>query len=103
MRTRPTLPLAANDDILARSGGESAPGQTLVGFAAETENLLEHARRKLEAKNLDWIVANDVTAEGAGFDGDTNIVTLLGRDGQEIALPLLTKREVAERILDAVG
>ena len=97
-----TLPLTANDDILAGLGREKRAGQTLVGFAAETEDLLGHARRKLEAKNLDWIVANDVTAEGAGFDGDTNIVTLLARDGREVALPLLTKREVAERILDAV-
>ncbi len=96
------LPLTANDDILARLGREKRAGQTLVGFAAETEDLLDHARRKLAAKNLDWIVANDVTAEGAGFDGDTNVVTLLGRDGRELALPLLTKREVAERILDAV-
>lgn len=98
----PTLPLTPNDDILLGLGREKRAGQTLVGFAAETKDLLDHARRKLAAKNLDWIVANDVTAEGAGFDGDTNVVTLLGRDGREIALPLLTKREVAERILDAV-
>ena len=98
-----SLPLVANDDILAALGRKKHTGQILVGFAAETEDLLDHARGKLAAKNLDWIVANDVTAEGAGFDGDTNIVTLLGRDGSETALPLLTKREVAERILDAVG
>jgi len=99
----PVLPLTSNDDILAGLGREKRADQTLVGFAAETEDLLDHARRKLAAKNLDWIVANDVTAEGAGFDGDTNVVTLLARDGRELALPLLTKREVAERILDAVG
>ena len=98
-----TLPLAANDDILAGLGREKRVGQTLVGFAAETEDVLGHARTKLAAKNLDWIVANDVSAEGAGFDGDTNIVTLLARDGREVSLPLLTKREVAEQILDAVG
>jgi len=97
------LPLAANDDILAGLGREKRAGQTLVGFAAETEDLLGHARSKLAAKNLDWIVANDVSAEGAGFDGDTNVVTLLARDGREMTLPLLTKREVAERILDTVG
>jgi len=97
------LPLAANGDILAGLGREKRAGQTLVGFAAETEDVLGHARTKLTAKNLDWIVANDVSAEGAGFDGDTNVVTLLARDGSEVALPLLTKREVAERILDAVG
>ena len=100
---RLSLPLVANDDILAALGRKKHTGQILVGFAAETEDLLDHARGKLAAKNLDWIVANDVTAEGAGFDGDTNIVTLLGRDGSETALPLLTKREVAERILDAVA
>ena len=98
----PTLALTPNDDILALLGKQKPAWQTLVGFAAETENLLGEARRKLETKNLDWIVANDVTAEGAGFDGDTNIVTLLGRGGQEIVLPLLSKREVAERILDVL-
>ena len=97
------LPLALNDDILAQLGQAKPPGQMLVGFAAETENLMENARRKMETKNLDWIVANDVTAEGAGFDGDTNVVTFLGRGGQETALPLLTKREVAERLLDLLG
>lgn len=99
----PTLSLTQNDDILALLGQQKRPDQTLVGFAAETEHLVDHARRKMETKNLDWIVANDVTAEGAGFDVDTNIVTLIGREGREIALPLLTKREVAERILDTVG
>ncbi len=97
-----TLALAQTDDILAELGRRKRPGQTLVGFAAETEDLRAQARLKLTSKNLDWIAANDVTAEGAGFDGDTNIVTLLGANGQEIALPLLTKREVAERILDTV-
>ena len=96
------LPLAVNDDILALLGQRKRPGQTLVGFAAETSAVTAHARQKLDAKNLDWIVANDVTQEGAGFDGDTNIVTLLGRDGTEVALPLLTKREVAERLLDVL-
>ena len=102
-QTAPTLPLAANDDILAQLGQRKRPGQTLVGFAAETEDAAAHARQKLDAKNLDWIVANDVTQAGAGFDGDTNIVTLLGRGGAEIALPLLTKREVAERLLDTLS
>ena len=97
------LPLTPSDDILALLGQRKRLNQTLVGFAAETEHLLDHARRKLETKNLDWIVANDVSAEGAGFDGDTNIVTLLGKNGSEMALPLLTKREVAERILDALA
>jgi phosphopantothenoylcysteine decarboxylase/phosphopantothenate--cysteine ligase len=98
----PTMTFTATDDILAELGRRKRPGQTLVGFAAETENLLENARRKLASKNLDWIVANDVTQEGAGFDGDTNIVTLLDAQGREIPLPSLTKREVAEQILDAI-
>lgn len=101
--TAPTLDLVQTSDILAEMGRRKRPGQTLIGFAAETEDLPAQARLKLASKNLDWIAANDVSAEGAGFDGDTNIVTLLGANGQEIALPLLTKREVAERILDTVA
>ena len=96
------LVLRPNDDILALLGTQKRPGQMLIGFAAETENLLVAARRKLDSKRLDWIVANDVTAEGAGFDVDTNIVTVLGKDGEEISLPLRTKREVAEQILEIV-
>ena len=99
----PTLTLTQTDDILAELGRRKHPHQILVGFAAETTDLLAQARLKLTSKNLDWIAANDVTQEGAGFDGDTNIVTLIGKDRQEIALPLLTKREVAERILDEIG
>ena len=79
---RPQIVLTETDDILARLGAQKRPGQVLVGFAAETENVLEHARRKLESKNLDWIVANDVSQPGAGFDVDTNIVTLLGARGR---------------------
>ena len=96
------LALTRTDDVLALLGRQKRLGQTLVGFAAETEDLLDNARRKLTDKNLDWVVANDVSAEGAGFDGDTNIVTLLGANGQEIGLPMLTKREVAERVLDTI-
>ena len=99
----PQIALTETNDILAELGRRKRPGQILVGFAAETENLLGHARHKLESKNLDWIAANDVTQPGAGFDGNTNVVTLLGRDGQEVALPLLTKRETAERILDTLS
>lgn len=97
-----TLDLAQTADILAEMGRRKRPGQILIGFAAETEDLIAQARLKLTSKNLDWVVANDVSAEGAGFDGDTNIVTLLGMGGEEIALPLMTKREVAERILDTI-
>jgi phosphopantothenoylcysteine decarboxylase/phosphopantothenate--cysteine ligase len=73
-----------------------------VGFAAETDHVAENARKKLSAKNADLIVANDVTAEGAGFDHDTNVVTLFSRDGRDLALPKLSKSEVAQRILDEV-
>jgi len=73
-----------------------------VGFAAETDRVAENARKKLKDKNADLIVANDVTAEGAGFDVDTNVVTLLSRDGRDLPLPRLSKREVAHRILDEV-
>ncbi|MBI2956400.1 MAG: bifunctional phosphopantothenoylcysteine decarboxylase/phosphopantothenate--cysteine ligase CoaBC [Acidobacteria bacterium] len=80
-----------------------ADGQRLVvGFAAETENVVENARAKLRSKKLDLVAANDVTQEGAGFDVETNIVTLLTRDGQEIPLPRLSMFEVANRLLDEV-
>ncbi len=98
----PTLALTPTDDILALLGARKPAGQTLVGFAAETENIEGNARQKLTAKGLDWIVANDVTQPGAGFDGDTNVVTLLGAQRQTIPLPLLTKREVAETLLDTL-
>jgi phosphopantothenoylcysteine decarboxylase / phosphopantothenate---cysteine ligase len=94
-----TLRLEPNPDILAtlaRDKGE----RLVVAFAAETENVAENARKKLAEKNADLIVANDVSAEGAGFDGETNIVTLFSRDGRDLPLPKLTKSEVADRILD---
>lgn len=78
-------------------------GQKLVvGFAAETEHVAENARKKLSAKNADLIVANDLTAEGAGFDQETNVATLFSRDGRDLALPKMSKSEVAHRILDEV-
>ena len=100
-----TVVLKKTPDILADLGRRrlaSGRGPILVGFAAETEHVLAAAAAKREAKHADLIVANDVTAEGAGFDLDTNIVTLFSRDGRDLALPKLTKGEVAERILDEV-
>lgn len=94
-----TLVLRENLDIAAALGAQKKPGQILVGFAAETENTVENARKKLEKKNLDMIAANDVTMPGAGFDIDTNIVTLITRDGME-ALPMMPKRQVADALLD---
>jgi phosphopantothenoylcysteine decarboxylase/phosphopantothenate--cysteine ligase len=95
-----TLELEPTPDILAELGREKG-SRILIGFAAETDRLAENARAKLERKGADMIVANDVTQEGAGFDGDTNIVTLFLRDGRDLPLPKLTKLEVANRILDA--
>jgi phosphopantothenoylcysteine decarboxylase/phosphopantothenate--cysteine ligase len=97
-----TLELEPNPDILAELGRTRTGEQVLIGFAAETDAVAENARGKLERKHADMIVANDVTKEGAGFDTDTNIVTLYSRDGQEIALPKLSKFEVANRIFDRV-
>jgi phosphopantothenoylcysteine decarboxylase/phosphopantothenate--cysteine ligase len=96
-----TLELEPTPDILAELGREKA-NRILVGFAAETNHVAENARGKLQRKAADMIVANDVTQAGAGFDADTNIVTLFFRDGRELALPQLHKFDVANRILDQV-
>jgi phosphopantothenoylcysteine decarboxylase/phosphopantothenate--cysteine ligase len=96
-----TIRLEPTPDILAEAA-ETKGDRLIVGFAAETEHVAENARKKLAAKNADLIVANDVTAEGAGFDHDTNIVTLFSRDGRDVALPKLGKSAVAQRILDEV-
>ena len=96
-----TLRLRETPDVAAAVGRLKTPKQTLVGFAAETENLLENAQKKLDKKNLDMIVANDVTKPGAGFEGDTNIVTFVTREGLE-EMPLMQKSEVADAILDRV-
>jgi len=100
-----TLELEPTPDILAELGRERGLGdarRVLVGFAAETDRMAENARQKLARKGADMIVANDVTQEGAGFDTDTNIVTLFLRDGREIPLPKMNKLEVANHILDHV-
>jgi phosphopantothenoylcysteine decarboxylase / phosphopantothenate---cysteine ligase len=96
-----TLSLEPTGDILA-DVAQNKGGRIVVGFAAETERIAENARKKLTAKNADLIVANDVTAEGAGFDHDTNVVTLFARDGRDLPLPRMSKNEVAHRILDEV-
>ncbi len=93
------LELKANPDILQELG-TIKNGQILIGFAAETEDLLANAKKKLRQKNLDLIVANDVTAAGSGFQGDTNVATILDRKGNAQPLPLMTKDELADRILD---
>jgi len=94
-----TIRLEPNTDILAALAKEKGE-RIVVGFAAETDHVAENARKKLAQKNADLIVANDVTAVGAGFDHDTNIVTLFSRDGRDLPLPRMSKADVAERILD---
>jgi phosphopantothenoylcysteine decarboxylase/phosphopantothenate--cysteine ligase len=96
------LTLTGTPDILKTLGKQKKPRQVMVGFAAETENIVENAKKKLETKNLDFIVANDVTMEGAGFAGDTNIVTFISRDGEIESLPKMSKQDVATAILDKV-
>jgi len=93
--------LERTPDILAALG-KAKENRILVGFAAETENLLENARRKLENKNLDLVVANDVTRPGAGFGEETNLVTFLLPDREPMALPCLSKGTVAHRLLDQI-
>jgi len=97
----PSLALTPNPDILAELGTRGWPGKRplLVGFAAETENVEENAKKKLRDKRCDLVVANDVSEDGSGFGTDTNRVLLVSAGGAE-ALPLATKDEVAERILD---
>jgi len=95
------LEMVENPDVAATIGQAKKEGQTFVGFAAETNDVLEHAQGKLHKKNLDMIVANDVTAPGAGFDVDTNIVTFVTKE-ETISLPMLKKSEVADRILDQI-
>jgi len=95
------LELEATPDILAELGREKGP-RILVGFAAETDHVAENAKGKLERKGADIVVANDVTQQGAGFDADTNIVTMYLRGGEEKALPQMSKFEVANRVLDQV-
>lgn len=96
------LPLERTDDILASAGAARRPGQFLCGFSMETEHMLENSRKKLEKKNIDMIVANNLRQEGAGFGVDTNIVTLITKDSEE-SLPMLSKDEVAMKILDAIA
>lgn len=95
------LALEKAPDIL-KTIGERKTKQFVVGFAAETQNVLQHAQSKLERKNLDMIVANNVLLEGAGMGSDTNIVTLLTRGGEQLALDKLSKRAVADKLFDAV-
>jgi phosphopantothenoylcysteine decarboxylase/phosphopantothenate--cysteine ligase len=97
-----TLELVRTPDVLGALVARK-DARILVGFAADTEDVVARARAKLESKNLDVIVANDVSAPGAGFAGETNAAVLLRRDGTSAEVPLVSKREMAERILDEVA
>ncbi|BCU82195.1 phosphopantothenoylcysteine decarboxylase [Polycladomyces abyssicola] len=95
--------LERTPDIAEEVGRRKQSHQLLVGFAAETDHVETYAQDKLKRKNMDLIVANDVTQPGAGFEGDTNIVTVYDRDGEVLRLPKLSKREVARRLIGLIG
>ena len=96
-----SIPLARTPDVLGTLGPQKRPGQFLCGFSMETEHLVENSTAKLEKKNLDMICANNLKVAGAGFGVDTNVITLLTRDGST-ELPLMSKDDVANAILDAI-
>ena len=98
----PEITLEPTPDILASLGAGKPAGQTLVGFAAETDDVIANAKGKLQRKNLDLIVANDVSAPGVGFGHDTNAVTILSADGQQIQVELADKNSIATAVLDSV-
>jgi len=97
-----TLELTKTPDILADVSRNRTNRLLVVGFAAETNDVVGYARSKMEKKGLDMVVANDITAAGAGFNTDTNIATILTRQGGEIELPLMSKRDLADKILDEI-
>jgi phosphopantothenoylcysteine decarboxylase/phosphopantothenate--cysteine ligase len=98
----PEIVLEPTPDILASLGASKPAGQTLVGFAAETDDVLANAKGKLERKNLDMVVANDVSAPGVGFGHDTNAVSILLANGQHIQVELADKHTIATAVLDSV-
>ena len=98
----PVVELQPTVDVLAALGGARTPGQTLVGFAAETHDVRQNAEKKLLAKGADFIVVNDVAAPGVGFEHDTNEVHILGADGTAVHVALTDKRAVADAVVDAI-
>lgn len=96
------LELECTEDILENLGKKKKKGQFLVGFAAETSDLLKNAEKKLKEKNLDWIIANDISKSDRGFAVDTNAVTLLSRDGRKIDIPLQKKSDLAGKIIEII-
>jgi phosphopantothenoylcysteine decarboxylase/phosphopantothenate--cysteine ligase len=99
-----TLTLKPTPDILAEVARAKQNGLLVVGFAAETNDVLKHAREKLEGKRLDALIANDITRNGAGFDVETNIITIITRASDApIELPLMSKLDASHRILDEIA
>ena len=96
-----SIPLRRTQDILGHLGSNRIPGQFLCGFSMETENMLENSRKKLQKKHLDMVVANNVKVAGAGFQGNTNVITIITADAAE-ELPLMDKEEAAHAILDRI-
>ena len=94
-----SIPLIRTQDILGYLGAHRVPGQVLCGFSMETEHMLENSRKKLEKKNVDLIAANNVKVAGAGFQGDTNVLTLITREN-EVELPLMSKEQAAHQLLN---
>ena len=97
-----SIELERTEDILAWLGAHRREGQFLCGFSMETENMVENSRAKLEKKNIDMIVANNLKQEGAGFGTDTNVVTLLTKE-ETVELPMMSKEEVADKLLDYIA
>ena len=97
-----TLTLERTPDVLSQVAASRSNGMLVIGFAAETENVIENASDKLQRKNLDAIIANDVTRPDAGFDTTTNAVTIITKTTDPVELPVMSKREAADRILDVI-
>ncbi len=95
------LELEKTCDILANVSENRSNGMLVIGFAAETNDVIKYAKSKLEKKNLDLVVANDISQKGAGFNSDTNIATIISKNS-ETDLPLMSKRELADKILDEI-
>ena len=96
-----SIELERTDDILKYLGLHKRTGQFLCGFSMETKDMIGNSRAKLEKKNLDMVAANNLKVEGAGFQGDTNVLTLITQD-EEVSLPLMSKEDAASKILDRI-
>ena len=96
-----SIPLRRTVDILKTLGTQKQPGQVICGFSMETKDMIGNSRAKLEKKNLDMVAANNLKVEGAGFQGDTNVLTLITQD-EEVSLPLMSKEDAALKILDKI-